>query len=149
MASYGERGWYKAVTAIPANFGLFVGILSKSWSSHLFSHTFRFIDDLLTINDNNLFLQNFKDIYPPELQLHLETSGDHVTFLDLDLTLVDGHLDVKLFDKRHSFPFAIVRLQFLSSNIPTTMFYYFIGADILRIGRVSSSFENFLLSASI
>ena len=52
-----------------------------------FSHTFRFIDDLLTINDNNLFLQNFKDIYPPELQLNLESSGDHVTFLDLDLTL--------------------------------------------------------------
>ena len=25
-----------------------------------FSHTFRFIDDLLTINDNNLFLQNLK-----------------------------------------------------------------------------------------
>ena len=114
-----------------------------------FSHTFRFIDDLLTINDNNLFLQNFKDIYPPELQLNLESSGDHVTFLDLDLTLVDGHLDVKLFDKRDSFPFAIVRLPFLSSNIPTTMFYSSIGAEILRIGRVSSSFENFLLSASI
>ena len=92
-----------------------------------FSHTFRFIDDLLTINDNNLFLQNFKDIYPPELQLNLESSGDHVTFLDLDLTLVDGHLDVKLFDKRDSFPFAIVRLPFLSSNIPTTMFYSSIG----------------------
>ena len=114
-----------------------------------FSHTFRFIDDLLTINDNNLFLQNFKDIYPPELQLNLESSGDHVTFLDLDLTLVYGHLDVKLFDKRDSFPFAIVRLPFLSSNIPTTMFYSSIGAEILRIGRVSSSFENFLLSASI
>ena len=83
------------------------------------------------------------------MQLNLESSGDHVTFLDLDLTLVDGHLDVKLFDKRDSFPFAIVRLPFLSSNIPTTMFYSSIGAEILRIGRVSSSFENFLLSASI
>ena len=83
------------------------------------------------------------------MQLNLESSGDHVTFLDLDLTLVDGHLDVKLFDKRDSFPFAIVRLPFLSSNIPTTRFYSSIGAEILRIGRVSSSFENFLLSASI
>ena len=80
-----------------------------------FSHTFRFIDDLLTINDNNFFLQKFKDIYPPELELNLERFGDHDNFLDLDLTLVDGH-----FDKRDSFPFAIVRLQFLSSNIPTT-----------------------------
>ena len=83
------------------------------------------------------------------MQLNLESSGDHVTFLDLDLTLVDGHLDVKLFDKRDSFPFAIFRLPFLSSNIPTTMFYSSIGAEILRIGRLSSSFENFLLSASM
>ena len=89
------------------------------------SHTFRFIDDLLTINDNNLFLQNLKDIYPPGLQLNLESSGDHVTFLDLDLTLVYGHLDVKLFDKRDSFPFAIVHLPFLSSNIPTTTVLFF------------------------
>ena len=29
------------------------------------------------------------------------------------------------------------------------MFYSSIGAEVLRIGRVSSSFENFLLSASI
>ena len=29
------------------------------------------------------------------------------------------------------------------------MFYSSIGAEILRIGKVSSSFENFLLSASI
>ena len=28
-----------------------------------FSNTFRFIDDLLTINDNNLFLENFESIY--------------------------------------------------------------------------------------
>lgn len=114
-----------------------------------FSHTFRFIDDLLTINDNNLFLQSFKEIYPPELVLNLESSGDHVTFLDLDLTKVDGHLDVKLFDKRDDFPFAIVRLPFLSSNIPTTMFYSSIGAEIIRIGRVSSSLENFILSAKV
>ena len=83
------------------------------------------------------------------MQLNLESSGDHVTFLDLDLTLVDGHLDVKLCDKRDSFPFAIVRLPFLSSNIPTTMFYSSIGADILRIGRVSSSFENSKVQMSI
>ena len=111
-----------------------------------FGHTFRFIDDLLTMNDNNLFLQNFKEIYPPELVLNLESSGDKVSFLDLDLTNVDGQLDVKLFDKRDDFPFSIVRLPFASSNIPSTMFYSSIGAEIIRIGRVSSSLENFLVA---
>ena len=34
-----------------------------------FSHVFRFIDDLLAINDGEQFLNNFLDIYPPELEL--------------------------------------------------------------------------------
>ena len=108
-----------------------------------FSNTFRFIDDLLTINDDNLFLENFKEIYPPELQLNLESSGDTITFLDLCLTNENGHIDVKLYDKRDNFPFSIVRLLFASSNIPSRMFYNCIGAEILRIGRVCSSVVNF------
>ena len=111
-----------------------------------FKHTFRFIDDLLTINDREEFLSSFKEIYPPELQLNLEHSGDRVTFLDLEITKEDGHFNTKLYDKRDDFPFSIVRLPFLSSNIPTSMFYSSIGAEILRIGRVSSSTCNFLSS---
>ena len=109
-----------------------------------FSHTFRFIDDLLTINDDNLFLESFKEIYPAELELNLESSGDRVTFLDLELINHGGHLDTKLFDKRDSFPFSIVRLPFKCSNIPTSMFYGSIGAEVLRTGRVSSSKDYFL-----
>ena len=108
---------------------------------------FRFIDDLLTINDDNLFLKNFKNIYPPELQLNLENSGDTVNFLDLSLTNNNGHIDVKLYDKRDNFPFSIVRLLFTSSNIPSRMFYNCVGAEILRIGRVSSSTPNFIDAA--
>ena len=108
-----------------------------------FSNTFRFIDDLLTINDDNLFSDNFRGIYPEELQLNLESSGDSVNFLDLNLTNTDGQVDVKLYDKRNSFPFSIVRLPFASSNIPSAVLYNSIGAEILRIGRVSSNLENF------
>lgn len=72
--------------------------------SRRFSNTYRFIDDLITINDDNLFLENDKDIYPPELVLNLESSGDNVSFLDLDLTNFNGQLNVKLFDKREKFP---------------------------------------------
>ena len=94
-----------------------------------FSNTFRFIDDLLTINDDNLFLENYKEIYPPELQLNLESSGDAITFLDLSLTNENGHISTKLYDKRDNFPFSIVRLLFASSNIPSRMFYNCIGAE--------------------
>ena len=72
-----------------------------------FAYTFRFIYDLLTINDYNLFLKYYKQIYPPELQLNLESSGDTVNFLDLSLTNDNGHIDVKLYDKRDNFPFLL------------------------------------------
>ena len=62
---------------------------------------------------------DIKNIYPPELQLNLESSGDTVNFLDLSLTNNNGHVDVKLYDKRDDFPFSIVRLLFTSSNIPS------------------------------
>ena len=47
-------------------------------------------------------------------------------------------MDVKLYDKRNSFPFSIVRLPFSSSNIPPAIFYNCVGAEVIRIGRVSS-----------
>ena len=112
-----------------------------------FSRTFRFIDDLLTINDDNLFNDNFGDIYPKELQLNLESSGESVNFLDINLKNINGHVDVKLYDKRDNFPFSIVRLPFSSSNIPSAIFYNCVGAEILRIGRVSSTLENFEIAA--
>ena len=114
-----------------------------------FRHTFRYIDDLLTINDNDEFSKSFKDIYPPELQLNLEHSGNQVSFLDLQITNENGHLNTKLFDKRDDFPFSINRLPFLSSNIPTNMFYASISAEILRIARVSSSMDNFIYSSKV
>jgi len=114
-----------------------------------FSNTFRFIDDLLTINDNNLFLENFESIYPPELKLNLESSGDRITFLDIELRNINGRLDVRLFDKRDSFSFEIVRLPFCTSNMPSTMFYSCFGAEIIRIARVSSSLENFSLAGRV
>ena len=112
-----------------------------------FRYTFRFIDDLITINDNGLFEKYHKEIYPEEQQLNLEGSGDRLSFLDLDLTKNNGQLDVKLFHKRDLFPFSIVRLPYASSNIPSNMFYSSISAEILRIGRISSNFPNFLASA--
>ena len=115
----------------------------------VFSNTFRFIDDLLTINDDNLFMENNDKIYPPELQLNLESSGDTINFLDLSLTNENGHIDVALYDKRDNFPFSIVRLLFASSNIPSRMFYNCVGAEILRIGRICSNDLNFVSAGKL
>ena len=60
---------------------------------------------------------------------------------------MDQKISTSLFDKRDSFPFSIVRMPFLCSNIPSNMFYFSFGAEILRIARVSSSTENFITAA--
>ena len=50
-----------------------------------FHSTKRFIDDLCAINDGNLFQSVYKEIYPDELELKVEHSGSHASFLNLDL----------------------------------------------------------------
>ena len=112
-----------------------------------FRNTFRFIDDLLAVNDDGEFEKCFKEIYPPELELKKEHSGDSVSFLDLGIAIKGRSFQTSLYDKRDSFPFSIVRMPFKSSNIPSKTFYATIGAEILRIGRACTSTEAFVKSA--
>ena len=112
-----------------------------------FRNTFRFIDDLLTVNDDGEFEKNISRIYPPELELKKEHSGDSVSFLDLQINLLDGKFRTSLFDKRDSFPFSIVRMPYKSSNIPSRIFYASLGAEILRIGRTTMTLECFVASS--
>ena len=110
-----------------------------------FATIFRFIDDLLTMNDCGEFAKCLHEIYPAELALNKENEGTlDATFLDLDITIEGGRCDISLFDKRNAFPFSIVRMPFLSSNIPSRMFYFSFGAEILRTARVSTSIEKFM-----
>ena len=53
---------------------------------------FRFIDDQCCINDSNDFEKPHNQIYPTELELKVKHSGNHATFLDLEITLNDGYL---------------------------------------------------------
>ena len=47
----------------------------------IFDTTKRFVDDLGTFNDEGVFNDFYKDICPPELQMKVEHSGTHATFL--------------------------------------------------------------------
>ena len=113
-----------------------------------FGNTFRFIDDLTAINDVGEFERCFPNIYPQELELKKETVGIcDVTFLDLDLTIADRKFIIKLFDQRDTFPFDIVRMPFILSNMPSTIFYSSIGAEILRISRASNNVHHFIAAS--
>ena len=111
-------------------------------------HVFRFIDDLISLNDNDEFMRSHKEIYPPEMELKVENENNFsASFLDLALAVSEGVIDTKLFDKRDAFNFSVVRMPYKCSNIPCKMFYSTIGAEILRICRATSHYNFFLISA--
>ena len=114
-----------------------------------FHSTKRFIDDLVALNDGGVFGDVFEDIYPPELALKMEHSGKHATFLSLDISIQDGIFVYKLFDKRDAFPFFIVRMPHLDSNIPESTFYSAMVGEFLRIARNSLFYKDFLLKAKL
>ena len=117
--------------------------LNKVKARH-FHSTKRFIDDLCALNDGGEFGRVYKDIYPNELELKVEHSGSHASFLNLDITIKDGIFVYKLFDKRDAFPFSIVRMPYISSNIPESIFYSAMVGEFLRIARSTLLFNDFL-----
>ena len=67
-------------------------------------------------------------IYPSELQLNRTIVSDsEASFLDLHLSLSDGFLKTKIFDKRDDFDFDIVNFPFQDSDVPRSTSY---GVDI-------------------
>ena len=85
-----------------------------------FSRSTRYIDDLLTINNDGLMLQYMSEIYPAELELKHENSKNdqQASYLDLNIQIVNNELVTSLYDKRDDFPFKIVNFPDLSGNIP-------------------------------
>ena len=134
----------------PAFANLFLFHYESSWlksikkNNHIlarkFGQVFRYIDDLIALNDGHSFEAFHEDIYPEELQLNKENLDSNSTnFLDLHLEIENGIFTTQLFDKRDHFGFNITRLPYKDSNIPFKMFYSSIAAESLRIFRASST----------
>ena len=65
-----------------------------------FKSTSRYLDDLLNI-DSPYFEGMVNRIYPPELQLNkANTSDTEAPFLDLHLSISNGFVSSKIYDKR-------------------------------------------------
>ena len=112
-----------------------------------FRHSVRFIDDECNLNDGGEFGKCYHEIYPVDLELKCEHYGLHATFLDLEIDIKNKIFVYKLFDKRESFPFFIVRMPDLSGNIPSHVFYGSIMSEFLRIARCSLLYSDILPSA--
>ena len=85
-----------------------------------FNSTSRYLDDLLNI-DNPYFEQMVGQIYPTELQLNKANSSDtEAPFLDLNLSITNGIVSYKIYDKRDDFNFEIVNFPFLDGDVPSS-----------------------------
>ena len=101
-----------------------------------FHATKLFIDVCGILIDRGVFSDVYKDIYPPELQLKVEHSGTHATFLNLDITVKDGVFVYTLFDKHDALPFLSLAYIILI-NIPKSIFCSALFGEFLRIAHSS------------
>ena len=78
-------------------------------------------------------------IYPPELQLNKANTADtEAPFLDLHLSISNGFVSSKIYDKRDDFDFDIVNFPFLDGDVPRSSSYGVYISQLIRFARVSS-----------
>ena len=108
-----------------------------------FKSTSRYLDDLLNI-DSPYFEGMVNRIYPPELQLNkANTSDTEAPFLDLHLSISNGFVSSKIYDKHDDFDFDIVNFPFLDGDVPRSTSYGVYISQLIRFARVSSHVADF------
>ena len=108
-----------------------------------FKSTSRYLDDLLNI-DNPYFEGMVNRIYLPELQLNKANTADtEAPFLDLHLSISNGFVSSKIYDKRDDFDFDIVNFPFLDGDVPRSTSYGVYISQLIRFARVSSHVVDF------
>ena len=108
-----------------------------------FNSTSRYLDDLLNI-DNLYFEGMVNQMYPPELQLNkANTSDTEAPFLDLHLSISNGFVSSKIYNKRDDCDFDIVNFPFLDSNVPRRPSYGVYISQLIIFDRVCSHVDDF------
>ena len=108
-----------------------------------FNSTSRYLDDLLNI-DNPYFEGMVNQIYPPELQLNKANITDtEAPFLDLHLSVANGFVSSKIYDKRDDFDFDIVNFPFLDGDVPRRASYGVYISQLIRFARVCNHVTDF------
>jgi hypothetical protein len=117
----------------------------KIHEARAFNFTYRFIDDVLSVN-NSRFAEFLPLIYPPELEVKETTyTASSASFLDLYPEFDDsGQLSTKIYDKRDDFNFKIINFPNMCSNVPASPAYGVYISQLIRYARASSNYSDFL-----
>ena len=93
--------------------------------------------------DNNFFDRMVNRIYSSELQLDRSNVSDtEASFLDLHLSISDGFVKTKMYDKRDDFDFDIVNFPFLDGDVPRSTSNGLYISQLIRFARVSSDVDD-------
>ena len=108
-----------------------------------FNSTLRYLDDLLNI-DNPYFEGMVNQIYPPELQLNkANTSDTEAPFLDLHLSISNGFVSSKMYDKHDDFDFDFQNFPLLDGNVSRRPSYGVYIYQLIRFARLCTQVEDF------
>ena len=88
-----------------------------------FNSTSRYLDDLLNIDN----------------------PYTEAPFLDLHLSVANGFVSSKIYDKRDDFDFDIVNFPFLDGDVPRRASYDVYISQLIRFARVCNHVTDFLL----
>ena len=117
----------------------------KIHETRTFNFTYRYIDDVLSIN-NSRFAEVLPLIYPPELEVKETTdTASSASFLDIYIKFDDcGQLSTNIYDKRYDFNFKIINIPHMCSNIPASPAYGVYISQLIRYARASSNYSDLL-----
>ena len=111
------------------------------------NYTFRYIDDITTLNSGNTFDKEIKNIYPNCLKLiKVNDKPNSADVLDMSITIKDKKFDIATFDKKRHFNFETVCFPHIYGNLSTKMCYNVFGSQILRHSKLNSKMSDFIFN---
>ena len=115
----------------------------SSYGIEAFNSTSMHLDDLLNI-DNPYFEGMVNQMYPLKLQLNKANISDtECSFLYLHLSVANGLVSSKIYDKRDYFDFDIVNFSFLDGGVPRLASYVVYISQLIRFAKVCNHVTDF------
>ena len=122
----------------------FLSICPSAYSLS-YKYVFRYIDDLLVLNNRNV-LFDINSMYPKELKILNTNLAPHkiASFLDTEIKIENGKFVSKVYDKRRDFNFEILGLPSFTSNVPGKMAYGVLCSQFCRFASICTYKEDFV-----
>ena len=155
---------YKQVIGIPMGTNcaphlanIFLHIYEKQYIGNIITSTtnpdilgklkyiYRFQDELIAFEDDNMFQNKYKEIYPSEMVLkNTNVSLNEVNYLDLYISVKNNQYIYRKYNKTNDYPFTVIKYPNLSANIPVKPAYGVFISQLVRYTRINKDINGFI-----